>query len=426
MMNTDKSRQTITVPGSKSVINRLLIIASMQKGTVTLHGGSSCTDVQTLLTALASLGVKAGGTHTITVHSSGELASDAAVFLQDAGTAGRFLLARVAAQPGCRCQFSFSAQLRTRPFAPLVAALQQMGAEITPTTEGYLVNGTQLQGGDVYVDASVSSQFVSALLMIAPLCENELRIHLEGLPVSQPYIAMTTALMNRCGVIVKHNNALLTIAANQSYDMPKCIEIEPDYSSASYFWALGALSSTPMAISHTADTAPHLSLQPDAGFINILQKMGAQIQAEPSRTSVYPAKLNGVEVSMSDMPDQVPTLAVLALFASSQTRISNIEHLVHKESNRIEALGTELRALGADIHYTNGVLVINPITEVKYRTTVKTYNDHRMAMALGLLLVQYPALRLDTPGCVAKSYPEYWQEMQRSGLFLDTKKTESK
>jgi 3-phosphoshikimate 1-carboxyvinyltransferase len=425
-MNTEIAAPTVTVPGSKSVINRLLILASMQCGAVTLCGGSRCADVQAMLSALRTLGLDALGAETVVVHSSGKLASGMVVFLQDAGTAGRFLLARVAAQPGCRCRFIFSVQLLRRPFLPLIAVLQKMGACIEPTDDGFEVTGAHLSGGDVQLDATVSSQFVSALLMIAPLCQEPLQLHLQGTPVSRPYIDMTIALMRRCGIEIVSRKLGYYVCSGQSYQLLPMISVEPDYSSACYFWALGAIGHTAVSITHSATTAPTCSLQPDARFTSILCKMGAQVEHDAESTTVYPSQLRGVEVSMSDMPDQVPTLAVLALFAASPTRILDVHHLVHKESNRIEALITELGRLGAKIEYRDCVLQVWPFHQKAQCVQLKTYNDHRMAMALGLLLVRYPHLTLDAPECVSKSYPEYWQEMRRIGLFLDTKKTESK
>lgn len=425
-MSSEKSIITVTVPGSKSVINRMLILATMYEGCITLHNASNCDDVQTMCTALSACGLDVSGTSTISVKSNGVLQSGSHVFVQDAGTVGRFLLARAAAQSGCQYRFVLGMQLRHRPFLPLISALRKMGAEITSTTDGFDVRGTHLRGGDVYLDGSISSQFASALLMIAPLCIDELRIHISHSQVSHPYITMTTSLMRRYGVKVIDEGSLIRVPAGQRYLLPDNIQVEPDYSSAGCLWALGAIGSQAIRVSHCAAAAPIISLQPDAGFTDILQQMGARILEKKTGTTVYPSELNGVEVSMSDMPDQVPTLAVLALFAKSPTRIFDIHHLVHKESNRIAALQSELQAFGASISYQDGALEITPFRGYAGSVTLHTHNDHRMAMALGLLLVKFPQLSLDAPQCVSKSYPEYWQELQRIGLLLDIKKSEHK
>ncbi len=401
----------VSVAGSKSVINRLLTIASYADHTVTIENGSSCQDVQTMLTGLAACGMDACGDSPITL--SGALRSGS-VEVQDAGTAYRFLLARVASEPGFVGDVIPSAQLSRRPIQPLIAALQAQGAHIRAAEDGFYVEGTRLSGGTLSVDAGISSQFISALLMVAPSYRQDLHLRLTGKAVSLSYIAMTIALMKQCGVVVDEVEDGFVVASGQSYLVPDVLWAEPDYSSAAYFWALGAL--IPCTVETTSQRGrflPSSSLHPDAGFLALMAAMGAEVHKTSQGIMVTKKYLAGINVDMGSMPDQVPTLAVLALCASCPTVIRGIAHLRHKESDRIEALVTELSALGADISYTRGTLKIHPLAAVPAPTLLHVHNDHRLAMAFGVLAARYPQISIDNRECVQKSYPGFWREMNR-------------
>jgi len=214
--------------------------------------------------------------------------------------------------------------------------------------------------------------------------------------------------MRDFGAIVDFDGRRLFIQAGQKYNDLAEYKIEPDYSSACYFWALGALSRSVVS-TNTIDKA---SLQPDYKFLTILEKIGAMIEIGENMISVSHKNLKGISIDMRDMPDQVPTLAVLSLFADSKTTITNIEHLKYKESNRVEALITELSNIGANVKYNNGILTINPLVTIPKAIILETYNDHRLVMAFHILKILFSHVSISNVSSVDKSYPKFLEDIK--------------
>jgi len=283
-----------------------------------------------------------------------------------------------------------------------------MDSKIELKGDSLIINGALLEGGVFNLPADISSQFISSLLLIAPSYKNDLELFLEGEVVSRSYIDMTIMIMRDFGVIVDFDGKRIFIKAGQKYNDLEEYKIEPDYSSACYFWALGALSRSVVS-TNTINTT---SLQPDYKFLTILINIGTKIEIEKDKICVSHGKLKGISVDMRDMPDQVPTLAVLALFADSKTTITNIEHLKYKESNRIEALITELSRIGADINYKNGTLTTNPLNHIPEVITLNTYKDHRLVMAFHILKILFPQISINNTSSVDKSYPNFLDDVK--------------
>lgn len=399
----------ITLEGSKSILNRVLIITSYLKSPVKIINPASCVDIATMTDNLCKLGLKIDKTNNAWIITPPKkLKRKGDLFINDSGTAFRFLTARTASIRRTKYTINISDQLKKRPIKPLTNILNQMGAAIEMKGDSLKIKGSLLTGGIIDVSADISSQFISSLLLIAPSYKNDLELFLEGEIVSHPYIDMTIKIMQDFGVIVDFDGSRIFIQAGQQYNDFDEYYIEPDFSSACYFWALGALSRSIIS----TNTINIKSLQPDYEFLTILEKIGAKINIGKDKISVCRGRLKGINIDMKNMPDQVPTLAVLALFADSKTTITNIAHLKYKESNRIEALITELSRIGVKIFYENGMLTINPLNRIPGNETLNTYKDHRLVMAFHILKIIFPQLSITSASSVSKSYPEFLNDMK--------------
>ncbi len=399
----------ITLEGSKSILNRVLIIASYLKPPIKIINPSNCIDIETMADNLCKLGLKIDKAQDAWfVTPSEKLKKKGNLFINDSGTAYRFLIARTASIQRSKYIINISDQLKKRPIKPLTYILNQMGAAIQMKGDSLKIKGSLLTGGIIDVSVDISSQFISSLLLIAPAYKNDLELFMEGEIVSRSYIDMTIKIMQDFGVIADFDGSRIFLQAGQEYNDLDEYLIEPDFSSACYFWAMGALSKSVIS-TNTIDKA---SLQPDYKFITILEKIGAKINIGKDKISVSRGKLKGINIDMKNIPDQVPTLAVLALFADSKTTITNIAHLKYKESNRIEALVTELSGIGAKIFYENGMLTINPLNRIPGNETLDTYNDHRLVMAFHILKIIFPQLSITNASSVSKSYPKFLNDIK--------------
>ncbi|MEA2095277.1 MAG: 3-phosphoshikimate 1-carboxyvinyltransferase [Candidatus Cloacimonadota bacterium] len=399
----------ITLEGSKSILNRVLIIASYLKNSIKLINPASCADIATMADNLCKLGLKidrSGDAWIVTPPR--KLNTKGKLFINDSGTAYRFLTARVAAIYKSKYNINVSNQLKRRPIEPLTHILNLINASIQMEDDSLRVKGSLLKGGIIDISADISSQFISSLLLIAPSYKNDLELFLEGNIVSRTYIDMTIKIMQDFGVIVDFDGSRIFIEAGQEYNDLREYLIEPDFSSASYFWALGALSRSVIS----TNTISKTSLQADYEFLSILEKMGAKIVIGEDKIGVSRGELIGITIDMINMPDQVPTLAVLALFADSKTTIINIEHLKYKESNRIDALVVELSRIGAKISYNNRMLTINPLSRIPGNETLDSYNDHRLVMAFHILKMIFPQLIVTNASAIAKSYPNFLNDLK--------------
>lgn len=398
----------IKLEGSKSILNRVLIISTYLTEPIKIFNTSSCNDIRTIIDNLKVLGLKfKEEENSIFIKPSANSNRNGKLNIIDSGTAFRFLLARTAAIKRSKYQFRISEQLSKRPVGALIDVLKQMGVSVTQNKDGFLIKGTNIKGGMIDLPADISSQFISALLLIAPSYGEDLEIFLEGEVVSRSYIEMTIKVMQDFGIIVDFDGTRLFVEKGQEYNNLKEYFIEPDYSSACYFWAMGALSRSAVSTEFQIN-----SLQPDHKFIEILIKMGANIKVEKERVNVKRGSLEGVSVNMKDLPDQVPTLAVLALFANSKTIITNIEHLKFKESDRISALVTELSKFGVEISYNDFDLIVNPLKQIPGNLTMKTYHDHRLVMAFTILKLIFPQITVTGATSVEKSYANFFNDIK--------------
>lgn len=410
MIPVELSSTELHAEGSKSIINRLLMLISYQKEPIIVSNFSSCSDISTMRDNFQKLGFHFDDINStdVQIFPPEEIPSRFNLFVQDSATGLRFLLARLASIPKRSFRISISEQLQKRPLLPLLQILYRLGAKLVLHQDSISIEGSQLNGGVYEIPGNISSQFISALLLLSPTLSEDLRLVITDEIVSQQYIEMTISLLDSFGIIVEKDDNSFFIRGNQEIQSLQKYNVEPDYSSLSYFWALGAISKNPI----TTAFYPQ-SLQSDYLFIDILRKMGANVKYEPNKVLVNYNHLFGIEQSMKSMPDQVPTLAVLSLFAESPTTIFDINHLRYKESNRLQALADEIRKLGAQVLLTDDSLTIHPLQTAPYNVTLKTYSDHRLVMAFSILKLVYPQIELDDTKAVKKSNPIFFRELNK-------------
>jgi 3-phosphoshikimate 1-carboxyvinyltransferase len=300
--------------------------------------------------------------------------------------------------------------MRKRPLEDLLLGLWQMGGEaVSEFGNGCLplrVNAQGIRGGFVRLRAGVSSQFVSALLLVAPYAQKETVIELEGPVVSEPYIDMTIRMMREFGVgVVRPSNRVFRIPPQQRYWLQR-FAIEPDATAASYFFGAAAIMSGRITVQDLKSDG----LQGDVRFADVIRDMNCRVEWCDSGITVHGRPLTGIDVDMNDISDCVPTLAAVACFADGPTTIRNVAHIRHKESDRIAALATELRKVGAEVEEFPDGLKITP--RPLHGAEIETYNDHRIAMSMALIGLKVPGIILKNPSCVAKTYPGFWDDLE--------------
>jgi 3-phosphoshikimate 1-carboxyvinyltransferase len=336
-------------------------------------------------------------------------AAKADLFVGNSGTTMRFLTALVSLGHGLY-RLDGVARMRERPIEDLLAALRQLGVKAySERNNGYppvLVEADGLKGGTAGIRGDVSSQFLSGLLMAAPLARTDVTLAVEGSLVSEPYVAMTVALMRQFGAAIEAGASYFHVPGNQCYQSQN-LEIEPDASAASYFFAAAAITQGEVRVPGLTGS----SLQGDVRFVNVLDEMGCHVNRQEPGIWMKGWPLHGVTADMNDISDTVMTLAAVALFADGPTTIRNVAHIRHKETDRLQALATELRRLGAKVDEFVDGLTITP--RPLHGATVQTYNDHRMAMSLALVGLRVPGVVIDNPGCVAKTYPQFFADLDR-------------
>jgi 3-phosphoshikimate 1-carboxyvinyltransferase len=409
---------TVNIPGSKSITNRALLLAAIASGSSVIKSALLSDDTWSMIAAMGILGIdldvdEAG--RTITVHGAGGTipAVSANLDVGGAGTAMRFLAGLLTLASG-RYRIDGNSRMRQRPIGPLLGALRQLGiqahTEINNGCPPIVIENLSgpCAGGEITIDATLSSQFASALLMPAPLWTNGLTLTVEG-EAARPFIDMTLNLMNRWGAESQRERDRIIVAGGQRYQPCEFI-VEPDATAASYFAAAAALVSGKITIRGLWRN----SVQGDVTFLQILEHMGARVGWNSDGAEIIGSgQLRGVDVSMKSMPDVVPTLAAIAPFASSPTRIRGVGFIRHHESDRIHALATELARLGAGVREFDDGLEITP--SQLHPAVVETYDDHRIAMAFAVAGLKLPGLRIRNPGCVAKTYPEFFDQWRRLG-----------
>lgn len=399
---------TVRVPGSKSIANRALVCAGLADGLTTIHNVPDGDDTEAMIAALHALGVEVERDRSdLAVGGRGAGTWPSAdLHAGLAGTTSRFLAA-VAALGSAPVTIDGHGPLRSRPFAPLFDALTTIGVDVrSAETPGHLpvtITGPP-RSGHATIRGDVSSQFISALMMIGPYLPGGLRLELSTPLVSRPYVELTAAVMSWCGVVgVTVGERTLSVPTGR-YRASE-ISVEPDASSASYPLALAAVCGGRV-------TVPDLglrSVQGDSAFASLLGAMGCGVTATSAATMVESgAALRGIDVDMSGISDLVPTVAVLAAFAASPSRIRGVGFIRSKESDRLGDLVRELRALGVDIDETDDGLDIRPSAHLLHTGRVETHHDHRLAMAFGVLGARVPGVVVADPEVVSKSWPGFW------------------
>jgi 3-phosphoshikimate 1-carboxyvinyltransferase len=302
--------------------------------------------------------------------------------------------------------------MRERPLADLVDGLRQLGADIAYLGEdGYPpieIHGTGLNGGTVRIQGNISSQFLTSILLAAPLARGPVRIEVTGEQVSKPYLDITLGMMRQFGVAASHENHQRFLVEPAAYVSPGRFLVEGDASAASYFLAAGAIAGNGVTVHGIGRD----STQGDIEFLQVLRSMGAVVSTQAESVTVKPGMLNGVDLDLNHIPDAAMTLATLALFAHGPTTIRNIYNWRVKETDRLDAMCRELRKLGAEVEEGRDYLVIKPPAQLQ-PTSIDTYGDHRMAMCFSLVALGGVPVTINDPDCVAKTFPNYFTEFAR-------------
>jgi 3-phosphoshikimate 1-carboxyvinyltransferase len=412
----------MVVPGSKSITNRALLCGALSDGQTTLTGALFADDPHYMLEALRALGfaVRAEperGTVSVTGQGGRIPSPRADLFVGNAGTAMRFLAAALCLGHGTY-RLDGNPRMRQRPIADLVDGLRALGVRVS--CEGangcppVLIEADGLPGGRAQVDGSRSSQYVSALLLAAPYARAPLDVTVTGQFVSRPYVELTLRTMADFGVATAHEGERIFRPVHGARYGARTYEVEGDATAATYFFAAAAILGGRVAVRNLRADSP----QGDAAFARVLERMGCRVRTgflpggwgvEVSRDPHTP--LTPIEADLNAMPDTAQTLAAVALFAPGPSRLTNIANLRLKETDRLAALRQELTRLGAEVVEGPDFLEIRPGTPRE--ACVETYDDHRMAMALALVGLARPGVTIREPACVAKTYPEYFEDLAR-------------
>lgn len=415
---------SVSIPGSKSLTNRALLIAALSEGTTRLTNALFSDDSLYFVEVLQQLGFdvcldSARAEMTVSGLGGHIPAKKAELFIGNAGTAARFLTAFLTLGHG-EYVLDGNSRMRERPIGELVTALTQLGANIrnpgSPIIDSQTlclpitISASGLLGGHVAVAGNVSSQFLSGLLMIAPYAQNSVEITVTTELNSKPYVEMTLSVMSDFGVNINRDDNKRFIIQAARYKRREVYAIESDVSAASYFFAAAAILGGRVCVENIS----RRSKQGDVAFLDILREMGCTIAECVDYieiTGPVGQNLRGLDVDMCDISDTAQTLAAIAPFASSPTRIRGIASSRVKETDRIHAVWSELSRLGVDVQEHPDGLTIQPCTSI-CPTCVKTYNDHRMAMAFALIGLRVPGISIENPDCVSKTFPNYFEVLE--------------
>ena len=403
----------VNVPGSKSLSNRALLLAALAEGETELTNLLDSEDIEHMLNALTKLGINyrlsEDKTQCVVQGNGGafNVAEPLELFLGNAGTAMRPLCAALAAS-NVDTVLTGEPRMEERPIGDLVDALREADAEVTYLkNEGFpplQIKGKTLNGGEMSVDGSVSSQFLTALLMAAPLFSGDVTIRIKGELVSKPYIDITLDTMAKFGVTVKNDNyQTFTVSGDAKYIAPGKFMVEGDASSASYFLAAGAIKGGTVRVTGIGQN----SIQGDIRFADVLEAMGATVVWNDEYVEVTGAPLKGVNMDMNHIPDAAMTIATTALFAEGPTTMTNIYNWRVKETDRLAAMATELQKLGAKVEEGHDYIKVWPTDSLKH-AEIDTYNDHRIAMCFSLVALSDTPVTINDPGCTRKTFPDYF------------------
>ncbi len=419
---------TIRVPGSKSITNRALVLASIVSKSLDceIHGALRSEDTEVMIDCLRRLGYRVDVNWEDNGHilvNSGDAdmehpIREADLFVANSGTTMRFLTALAAR--GCtlvgehylRYRLDGVPRMRERPIEDLLAALRQLNVRAYSENGNgcppIVIESRGLQGGTVRIRGDISSQFLSGLLMVAPEAAEDLTIQVEGPLVSRPYVDMTLAMMRRIGQyeIDTPTPDVFHVHRWFTYGMEP-YTVEPDASGASYFFGAAAITAGSVEVPGLNRS----SLQGDVHFVDLLQQMGNTVAWGKDCLTVKGGRLHGIDVDMNAISDTVMTLAAVACFAEGPTTIRNVAHIRHKETDRLAALATELRKVGAEVEEFADGLKITP--RPLHGAVIDTYNDHRMAMSMALIGLKVPGIVIRNPGCVSKTYPRFFDDLEK-------------
>ena len=407
----------INLPGSKSLSNRALLLAALAQGITTITNLLESDDTRYMLNALKQLGIEYSlsedKTECTIVGNSGAISCDSTqeLFLGNAGTAMRPLCAALCLGKG-NYTLTGEPRMKERPIGHLVDSLRQAGATVTYLeNDGYpplTIAADGLEGGEVSIDGAISSQFLTALLMAAPMAKNDMHITIIGELVSKPYIDITLDIMKDFGVeVVNDDYKTFTIKSGQNYKAVECFMVEGDASSASYFLAAAAIKGGTVKVTGIGKN----SIQGDVQFVDVLEKMGAKVEWGDTYVSVTRDTLHAIDMDFNHIPDAAMTIATTALFVEGTTTLRNIYNWRVKETDRLYAMATELRKVGAIVEEGEDYLKITPPKQLKH-ATIDTYDDHRMAMCFSLLALDKASVTISEPECTAKTFPNYFEVLE--------------
>lgn len=410
-------RGTIRPPGSRSITNRALVVAALADGESVLEAVGLSDDTHVCAGALRTIGIavqvdEAGRRMRVSGCGGRVPAGPAEIDTGESGTATRFITALVAAGRG-RYRIDGAPRMRERPIQDLLDGLAALGVRAGSETgtgcPPVVIETSGLAAGTVRLSGAVSSQYLSGLLMAAPTAAGPVTIEVTGEVVSKPFIDMTVAVMQAFGVEVARDGYARFAVPAPAFYRARTWAVEPDAASASYFLAAAAATGGRVTI----DGLTRASVQGAARFPDVLREMGCDLEwTDAGVTVTGPERLSGIRIDMNAMPDMVLTLAPLALLARGRTVIENVANLRVKESDRLAALATELRRLGAKVEeHPDGLSIVPPKAIQPAR--IATYNDHRMAMGMAIVGLAAPGIRIADPQCVAKTYPEFFEDLER-------------
>lgn len=406
----------ISLPGSKSMSNRVLLLAALARGATEVRNLLASDDTTHMLNALQTLGagvaLSADGARCQVTGLGGAFPpGEATLFMGNSGTTMRSLCAALCAGSG-RYTLTGEPRMLERPIGDLVDALRQVGARIEyACAEGYpplRINARGLAGGIVRIRGNISSQYLTGMLMAAPMSLVPLTIEVEGELVSKPYIDMTIDVMRRFGVEVERNGyERFRLPGGQRYESPGSILVEGDASSASYFLSAGAIGGGAVRVNGVGGD----SIQGDIAHADVLRDMGAIVSRGADWIEVSRGELTGIDADLNHMPDAAMTVAVTALFAKGETTIRNIHNWRVKETDRLSAMATELRKVGAEVVEGADYIRIAPPAQIR-QATIDTYDDHRIAMCFSLAALGNASITINDPDTVSKTFPDYFERLQ--------------
>ena len=411
---TEPVRGSIRPPGSKSLTNRALITAALASGTTKLTGVLASDDTRVMVESLNRLGIPV--THDVdncTMEVTGcggkPPAEKAELWLENSGTSIRFLTAFCSLGHG-EYRLDGNERMRERPISHLVESLTKLRVdarcELGTNCPPVCMTAKGLSGGQTSIAGNVSSQYLSALLMAAPCASTPVDIEVTGELVSKPYIDMTMGVMAQFGATVLCPDRHRFSISPQQYKATN-YAIEPDASAASYFFAVAAITGGEVTVEGLSSYA----LQGDVNFVDALEQMGCDVVYGDDAITVKVGRLTGVDIDMNAISDTAQTLAVVALFADGPTRIRNVGHMRHKETDRVAAVVNEIRRMGVEAEEFDDGLAITPGTIQP--ATIETYDDHRMAMSFALAGLRSEGIRIADPGCTGKTYPHFFSDLEK-------------